>query len=64
MCHQLVGAVGVRERADGAEKPEHPSWPTCSTVVSHHRVTYTCLNDGNEPWCRSGCPVACKGDNC
>lgn len=63
MCHQLVGAVGVIEKADGAENPEHLSWAICSIVVSHHRMTYMSLNGGNEPCCRSGYPVVCKGDN-
>lgn len=58
MCHQLVGII---QTADGAEKPEHPSWSISSTTVSHHRVIYRSLNGGNEPCCY---PVVCKGDNC
>lgn len=59
-CHQPVGAVGVVEKGAGAVKPEHSSRPCCSATVSRHRMTYTCLNDGNKSSCRCGPPLACK----
>lgn len=63
-CQQLGSAVGATGKAEGAEKPEHPSLPFCSTVASRHVMTYTCLNDRNESSCKCGPPLVCKGDNC